>query len=48
MNVRCFEGKIEAVQKLKYTCLWLLAFWCNLEDRKDEFCMLDLIDSLQE
>lgn len=26
MDGRCFEGKIDTVQKLKYNCLWLFAF----------------------
>lgn len=42
-EARCFEVKVDAVQKIKYKCLWFLAFWCNVQDVKDENSLVDLI-----
>lgn len=44
-NDKCFEGITNAVEKLKYKCMWLLAFWCNLLYVKDEHKILDFIET---
>lgn len=47
-SARCFERKIVAIQKIKQTCLWFLAFWCNLQDVNNDNSVLDFTASLHE
>lgn len=42
-NARCFDGRNNTIQTLKYRCLGLLAASCNLQDTYDEIGMTDLI-----
>lgn len=33
-DARCLERKTKTVPKITSNCLWLLAFWCNLQNAK--------------
>lgn len=42
------KGKQMFLQKITFRCLWILAFWYNLQDVKVEYIMPQFIDSLHE